>query len=61
MLLRRAPHTRLEAVNYEPPCLVFTDGAYEGGVATCGAVVLSPRLEKAIALGLEVQAEIVAE
>ena len=35
-LLRQAPPRRLEAVNGEAPCLVFTDGAYEDGVATCG-------------------------
>ena len=60
-LLKQAPPRKLEAVSSEPPCLVFTDGAYEGGIASCGAVVLSPRLEKPIAFGFEVEDEVVAE
>ena len=60
-LLRQAPPRRLEAVNGEEPCLVFTDGAYEDGVATCGAVLISPRLERAIAFGFKIQDEIVAD
>lgn len=60
-LLGTAPPRRLEALNHEPPCLVFTDGAYESGIASCGAVVFSPRLAKPIAFGLVVPEEVVSE
>ena len=48
-------------MNQEPPCLVFTDGAYEDGAATCGAVMFSPRLKKPLAFGFEVPDTVVAE
>lgn len=52
-LLRKALPRRLQALSNEPPCLVFTDGAYEAGVASFGAVVISPRLDKPVAFGFE--------
>ena len=58
-LLRNAPPRRLRALTSERPCLVFTDGAYEGGVASCGAVILSPRLRRPVSFGFVVPHAIV--
>ena len=60
-LLRTAPPRRLEAVNNEIPCLIFTDGAFESGTASCGAVVLSPRTDSPLAFGFKVPPKIVVE
>ena len=53
-MLESAPPRRLNAWDVEPPCIIFTDGAYEGGFASCGAVMFSPRTAKPIAFGFEV-------
>ena len=53
-LLRSAPPRRLDVLGKEPPCLVFTDGAYEQGVASCGAVIFSPKLARPLAFGFTV-------
>lgn len=45
-------------MNVEPPCIVFTDGAYEDGVATAGAIVISPRASQAYVLSFQVPAEL---
>ena len=58
-LLRTAPPRRLRALTNEGPRLVFTDGAYEGGVASCGAVILSPRLRRPVAFGFTIPQTIV--
>ena len=60
-LLKCAPPRKLEACCQESPCLVFTDGAYEAGIATCGAVIFSPRLDEPVAFGFEVPADVLAE
>ena len=60
-LLRTAPPRRLVALAKEIPCLVFTDGAYEAGVASCGAVIISPRIPVPIAFGFEVPEKILDE
>lgn len=57
-LLRESPCRRIGAVNVEPPCIVFTDGAYEDGVATAGAIVISPRASQAYVLSFQVPAEL---
>ena len=46
-LLVTAPAKRISAISEEEPCVVFTDGAYEAGVASCGVVLISPRSAKA--------------
>ena len=53
-LLRSAPPRRLDVLGGEPPCLVFTDGAYEQGIASCGAVIFSPRLAKPLVFGFTI-------
>ena len=59
-MLATAPPRRISALNEEPPCIVFTDGAYEG-VASCGAVIFSPRREQVLVFGFEVPDAIVSE
>eukprot|EP00438_Fugacium_kawagutii_P031542 Skav209363 [mRNA] locus=scaffold1388:119609:120619:- [translate_table: standard] len=56
-----APVRRVNALTSEPPCVVFTDGAYENGIASCGAVVFSPRVDKVIVFGFRVPVDIVQE
>eukprot|EP00435_Cladocopium_sp_Y103_P024718 s1417_g6.t1 len=53
-MLQAAPPRRLDAWNTEAPCIIFTDGAYEGSTASCGAVVFSPRIGKPMAFGFVV-------
>lgn len=52
-LLKCAPPRRLDVLG-EPPCWVFTDGAYEQGVASCGAVAFSPKLAKPLVFGFAI-------
>ena len=59
--MERAPDREIDLVCREPPCLVFTDGAFEAGVATCGAVVLSPRHRQAFVMGFQAPQDILAE
>ena len=41
--------------------MVFTDGAYEAGVATCGVVVLTPRSPKVIVMSFTVPDDVLRE
>ena len=60
-LLLTAPPRRISAVSDEKPCVVFTDGAYENGVASCGVVLVSPRSSKAKVMSFVVPEDLVAE
>ena len=53
-LLSTAPPRSIDAISKEPPCVVFTDGAFESGIASCGIVISSPRLSKPLVLGFVV-------
>ena len=57
-LLREAPCRRIRALKVEDPCVVFTDGAYEDGIATVGAVVISPRAPQAHVISFQVPTEL---
>ena len=59
-LLREAPSRSLNALSSEEPCLVFTDGAYEDGVASCGVVLISSRCDRVQVMSFEVPAKLVA-
>ena len=60
-IMEEAPDREIDLVCREQPCLVFTDGAFEGGVATCGAVVFSPRERQVVVMGFQVPHDILAE
>ena len=59
-LLREAPSRSVNALSAEEPCLVFTDGAYEDGVAFCEVVLISSRCARAQVMSFVVPAELVA-
>ena len=58
-LLVTAPARRISAISEEEPCVVFTDGAYEAGVASCGVVLISPRSAKAKVMSFVVPEDLV--
>eukprot|EP00438_Fugacium_kawagutii_P007549 Skav213929 [mRNA] locus=scaffold2079:127721:128731:+ [translate_table: standard] len=60
-MLSLAPPRRTTAVLKEQPCLVFTDGAFENGVATCGAVIFSPRSPRVLVFGFEIPRALVED
>ena len=60
LAMERAPDREIDLVCRAPPCLVFTDGAFEAG-ANCGAVVLSPRHRQAFVMGFQAPQDILAE
>ena len=45
-MLQSMPARKYEAKSFTDPCLIFTDGAWEGGIASAGAVVYDPRKDK---------------
>ena len=45
-IMQVAPSRSICAVPNEPPCVVFTDGACEENLTSCGAVIFSPRHAK---------------
>ena len=57
-LMIGAPTRRIAAVADEDPCLVFTDGAYEDGVAGCGVVVFSSRAAKPLVMSFHIPVSI---
>ena len=59
-LLKEAPCRTLNALSSELPCVVFTDGAYESGVASCGVVLISARCERAQVMSFQVPPELVS-
>ena len=59
-LLKEAPSRTLNALSSEEPCVVFTDGAYEAGVASCGVVLISARCEKVQVMSFQVPQKLVA-
>lgn len=58
-MLVTAPARRISAISEEEPCVVFTDGAYEAGVASCGVVLISPRSAKAKVMSFVVPEDLV--
>lgn len=60
-MLEEAPVRRISPLVKEPPCVVFTDGAYEAGVATCGVVVLTPRSPKVFVMSFTVPDDVLRE
>lgn len=57
-MMQVAPSRSICAVPNEPPCVVFTDGACEENLTSCGAVIFSPRHAKVIVFGFQVPPEI---
>lgn len=57
-IMQVAPSRSICAVPNEPPCVVFTDGACEENLTSCGAVIFSPRHAKVIVFGFQVPPEI---
>lgn len=60
-MLSSAPAREIDTIGREPPCIVFTDGAFENDVASCGAVIFSPRVKEVLVFGFIIPDEIVKD
>ena len=60
-MLQEAPVRRIDATAQDRPCIVFTDGAYEGGIATCGVVLFTPRSPKVLVMSFTVPDDLMLE
>ena len=60
-MLQEAPVRRIDATAQDRPCIVFTDGAYESGIATCGVVLFTPRSPKVLVMSFTVPDDLMLE
>eukprot|EP00971_Amphidinium_carterae_P095758 1895026-Amphidinium_carterae.3 len=61
MFLTQSPPRKVTLHSTEAPCIVFSDWAVEGGVASCGAVIFSARARGPCYFGLKVPEALVQE